>query len=98
MCPVPPADGIGIDASLAYEPNKHWSFTASVNDVLDSRRWGTVYDTPTVYQESFRRRDQRNLRVNITWKFGEQNASLFRKRGNNQRREPGTEGTEGEGF
>ena len=84
----------GVDLSMAYEPNKHWTFTASVNDLFDTRRWGTVFDTPTVYQESYRRRDQRNLRVNITWKFGEQNSSLFRKR-NNPRREPGAEGGEG---
>lgn len=37
-------------------------------------------DTPYLYQESFRRREQRFIRFTLTWKFGEQNTSLFRKR------------------
>ena len=87
----------GVDFSIATDVTKRLNIVASVNDVFDSRRWGNVYDTPTVYQESYRRRDQRNARISITWKFGEQNTSLFRRR-NNQRAEPGSGGTEGGDF
>lgn len=84
----------GVDVSVNYEPNKRLSITGGVNDVFDTRRWGNVYDTDVVYQESYRRRDSRHARISISWKFGEQNSSLFRRR-TNQRREPGAEGGEG---
>lgn len=84
----------GLDLSVNHEPNKRWSFTFGLNDAFDTRRWGNVYDTETVYQESYRRRDSRHARFTLTWKFGEQNMSLFRRRGG-QRREPGADGGEG---
>jgi hypothetical protein len=59
-----------------------------VNDVFYTRRWGQVLDTPTIYQENFRRREQRFVRLTLTWKFGERDASLFRRKGQ-QQREPG---------
>ena len=65
----------------------------SVNDMFYTRRWGNIIDTEQLYQESFRRREMRFVRFTLTWKFGEQNTSLFRRR-NNQRQEPGTGGEE----
>lgn len=70
----------GIDLSLSHEFDKHWSVVASVNDVFFTRRWGSVITTDHLEQESFRRREQRNMRVTLTWKFGERDASLFRRR------------------
>ncbi|HEY0978657.1 MAG TPA: TonB-dependent receptor [Flavobacteriales bacterium] len=86
----------GVDASVNYDITKSLSAVAAVNDVFYTRRWGSLLDTPDIYQESYRRRDQRNVRVTLTWRFGQQETSLFRRR-NQQRREPGESGGD-EGF
>ncbi|MBL8003193.1 MAG: outer membrane beta-barrel protein [Flavobacteriales bacterium] len=88
----------GIDLSGTKEFNKHWSATLMVNDVFFTRKWGTVLDTPTLYQESERRREMRFVRLTLTWKFGEQDSSFFRRRNQQQRRDPGAGGEGGEGF
>lgn len=83
----------GIDASVSHDFTKKLTGVLSVNDIFFTRRWGNIVDTPYLYQESFRRREMRFVRFTLTWKFGEQNTSLFRKRGQ-QRTEPGQGGGE----
>ncbi len=82
----------GLDASVSRDFTKKLTGVVSVNDVFYTRRWGNIVDTPYLYQESFRRREMRFVRFTLTWKFGEQNTSLFRKRSNQARPEPGTGG------
>ena len=79
----------GVDLSMGHEFNRQWSAVVSVNDVFFTRRWGNIIDTPFIYQENFRRREMRFVRFTLTWKFGEQNASLFRKRNSQLRQDPG---------
>lgn len=88
----------GVDLSASKDIGKHWTVQATVNDVFYTRLWGTILDTPALYQETERRREMRFARLSVTWKFGEQDASLFRRRdkGTNQRRDPGAAGSEGE--
>jgi outer membrane receptor for ferrienterochelin and colicin len=81
----------GIDFSLNHEVTRKVSMLLSVNDVFFTRKWGNIIDTPSLYQESFRRREMRFVRLTLTWKFGEQNTSLFRRR-QQQRQEPGNTG------
>lgn len=98
--PVPQGHSLanyGVDLSVGADLNKRFNLVASLNDVFNTRRWGSVYDTDQFYLESYRRREQRYARLTLTWKFGEQNTSLFRRKGQ-QRREPGQDGGEGEGF
>ncbi len=83
----------GLDASISHDFTKKLTGVLSVNDMFYTRRWGNIIDTENLYQESFRRREMRFVRFTLTWKFGEQNTSLFRRR-NNQRQEPGTGGEE----
>jgi outer membrane receptor protein involved in Fe transport len=64
-----------------FKDNKG-TITFSINDVFDSRRWGTIYDTETFYQESYRRRGPRSFRLSFSYKFGNADFSLFK---NNQR-------------
>ena len=90
-------DTWGIDLSVSKDVNKSLNIVVGFNDIFFTRRWGTVYDTENFYQESYRRREQRHVRFTVTWKFGEQSTSLFR-RGKQQRRDPGAEGGEMEGF
>jgi iron complex outermembrane receptor protein len=82
-----------IDFSLNKEINKKFTFNFTVNDVFNTRRWGTYFDTPTFTQDLSRRRDVRFMRIGFTWRFGETDVSIFRKK-NNQRREPGAGGME----
>ncbi len=77
----------GLDASLSHDFTKKLTGVLSVNDVFYTRVWGNIIDTNYLYQESYRRREMRYVRFTLTWKFGEQNTSLFRRR--NQPREPG---------
>ena len=78
-----------MDHSQNHDLNTQCRINAAVNDVFVTRRWGQVLDTPDVYQENYRRREQRNVRFTLTWKFGERDASLFRRRNQQQRTEPG---------
>lgn len=82
----------GVDASVSHDLGRKLTGVLSVNDVFFSRRWGNTVDTDRLYQESFRRREMRFVRFTLTWKFGEQNMSFFRRRGNQQRGEPGQGG------
>lgn len=77
----------GVDVSVNREFSKQWSANLNVNDVFYTRRWGNILDTPNVYQENFRRREQRFIRLTLTWKFGERDATIFKRR--QQPREPG---------
>ena len=87
----------GIDVSASKDFGKHWSAQLTVNDVFYTRLWGTILDTPALYQETERRREMRFVRVNLTWKFGEQDASLFRRKNQQgQKRDPGAAGGEGD--
>ena len=84
-----------MDASLSHDITKRLTAVISVNDVFYTNRWGNIIDTPFLYQENFSRREQRFVRFTLTWKFGEQNSSLFRKR-SQPRPEPGGNGGEGD--
>lgn len=87
----------GIDVSASKDFGQHWSAQLTVNDVFYTRLWGTILDTPNLYQETERRRELRFVRVSLTWKFGEQDASLFRRKNQkDQKRDPGAAGGEGD--
>jgi hypothetical protein len=62
-----------------FKDNKG-TLTLSINDVLNSNRFGAIYDTDRFYQDSYRRRNVRNFRITFSYKFGKPNFSLFRKR------------------
>lgn len=83
-----------LDASLNKDFGKKFSINASVNDIFNTRRFGGIYETELFRQEFSRRRQTRFFRINITWKFGEADYSLFKRKGTNQRREPGQGGND----
>lgn len=51
--------------------NDKATLTFGVNDVFNSRRWGTIYDTETFYQDSYRRWNVRSFRLTFSYKFGD---------------------------
>lgn len=81
-------DVYSIDLSLNKEVIKTVSMTLTLNDAFNTRRFGTFYESETFTQDLSRRRETRFLRLNITWRFGEMDTSLFRKRKPN-RESPG---------
>lgn len=58
--------------------NKKASLTLAINDLFNTRRWGTIYDTEQFYQDSYRRWNVRNFRVTFSYKFGDSKFSLAR--------------------
>ena len=61
--------------------NDRGSITFAVNDIFDSQKFGVIYDTENFYQESYRRRRVRNFRLTFSYKFGDNNFSIFKRRG-----------------
>ena len=59
--------------------NDKGSITFSVNDILNTHRYGVIYDTENFYQESYSRRSVRNFRITFSYKFGNSDFSLFKK-------------------
>jgi hypothetical protein len=88
-----------MDFTVRKEFNKHFFLTASANNILDSRGWGSYYETPYFTQEGFRSWGGRGFRINFTWRFGKQDTPLFRRKSSGMDRpEPGSGGGgEGEG-
>ncbi|MEO6187388.1 MAG: outer membrane beta-barrel family protein [Ginsengibacter sp.] len=76
-----------FDSDLALRKdlfkNNKGSVTFSINDVLNTRRYGVIYDTESFYQESYRRWRTRSFKVTFSYKFGESNFSLFKRNGRN---------------
>jgi hypothetical protein len=83
----------GLDLSLKKEFGKTRSFVAtlSIQDVLRSRITYTHSETPLFIQDTYRRRDWQLWRLNLSWKFGKVDTSLFKRR-NIRQSEGGMEG------
>lgn len=57
--------------------NKKAAFTLNINDIFDSYRFGNVFDTESFYQELYWRRNVRSFRINLTYKFGNDDFKIF---------------------
>jgi outer membrane receptor protein involved in Fe transport len=70
-----------LDAALRKDflKNNKASLTFSVNDVFNSNRFGTIYDTETFYQDSYRRRNVRGFRLTFSYRFGKSDFKLLRR-------------------
>jgi outer membrane receptor protein involved in Fe transport len=71
----------GMDFALRKDflKDKRASFTFNINDVLNSYRYVSIFDTGAFYQESFRRRNVRSFRISFTYKFGKEDFTLSRR-------------------
>ena len=63
--------------------NNRGSITFSVNDIFNSERYGVIYNTPSFYQETYGRRSPRSFRLTLSYKFGNNDFSLFKRNNNN---------------
>lgn len=74
-----------MDAAIRKDflKDKKAAITFAVNDVFNSRRWGTIYDTERFYQDSYRRGNVRTFRLSFTYKFGDPNFTFNRRSSSN---------------
>lgn len=79
----------GVDFAIRKDflKNDKANLTFGINDVFNSNRWGTIYDTDEFYQDAYRRWNVRSFRLTFTYKFGDPNFSLT----NRNRRDGGGE-------
>jgi outer membrane receptor protein involved in Fe transport len=73
----------GADFAMRKEflKNKKASLSFSVNDIFNTRKYGTIYDTEEFYQDAYERWNVRSFRLTFSYKFG--NTDIFRKKENN---------------
>jgi outer membrane receptor protein involved in Fe transport len=69
----------GMDLSASWNPNKSWTLVVLLSDLANTRRFGNTVQTETLFQEFIRRREVRFLRLTLTYRFGNSDASLFQK-------------------
>ncbi len=68
-----------MDASLSYNWKFKWMFNLLLSDCFNSKRMGSLYDTPYYTQELVRRRETRYLRFSVTYLFGKMDVSIFKR-------------------
>ena len=70
-----------VDLALRKDflKDKKASLTFSINDVFNTHRYGSVYDTENFYQESFSRRNVRSFRINFSLRFGKADFKVFNR-------------------
>ncbi len=75
-----------IDFSISKDIGKKLTFNFTINDIFNTRGFGSYYTTDLFTQELWRRRETRFFRLGFTYRFGEWDVSLF-KRKNTKRQE-----------
>ena len=72
----------GIDFAIRRDflKNKAGTLTFNINDVLNSRRFGSVIDTENFYQDSYRRWNVRTFRLTFSYRFGKNDFELFKRK------------------
>lgn len=78
-----------MDASISKNVTKKLSLSLTLSDAFNTKRFGNVFETSTFIQDSYRRWETRFVRFNLSYRFGEMDMSIFRRKGT-QRREPGS--------
>jgi outer membrane receptor protein involved in Fe transport len=76
----------GVDFALRKDlfKEKKGTLTFSINDVFNTYRFGSIYDTEAFYQDSYRRWNVRSFRLTFSYKFGSSNFSLFKRKVENR--------------
>lgn len=68
-----------LDFGLRKEflKDKRGTLSFNINDIFNSQRFGSIYDTDNFFQESYFRRNVRSFRINFTYKFGSDDFKVF---------------------
>lgn len=72
----------GIDFAIRRDflKNKAGTLTFNINDMLNSRRFGSITDTENFYQDSYRRWNVRSFRLTFSYRFGKNDLELFKRK------------------
>jgi outer membrane receptor protein involved in Fe transport len=70
-----------VDFGLRKEflKDRKAAFTFNINDIFNTQRFGSIFDTESFYQDSYRRRNVRSFRINFTYKFGKDDFRIFKR-------------------
>jgi len=63
--------------------NNKATITFGINDIFNTQRWGSIYDTPSFYQDAYRRWSIRTFRISFSYKFGNADFSLLNRKEKN---------------
>jgi hypothetical protein len=77
-------DQYSIDFSLNKEIMKFITINLMVNDVFNTRRFGTSFESDFLIQDISRRREIRFVRLSVSMRFGEMDVSLFKRKRSNR--------------
>jgi len=77
---VEPVYGLDLSIKKNFLKNKNASITFSISDVLRTRITRTYSESEFFVQDTFRRRDPQLWRIQLSWKFGKLDASLFKRK------------------
>ncbi|MFM7311028.1 MAG: outer membrane beta-barrel protein, partial [Flavobacteriales bacterium] len=88
---VLPTYALDLSIKKEFGKNRNVIMSVAMQDVLRTRVQYTHSETDLFTQDTFRRRDWQVLRVNLNWKFGKVDSSLFKRKNMKQ----GGEGMEG---
>lgn len=69
-----------IDLSLNKSIKQKFFLNLTLSDMMNTKRMGSHMVTSDYVQDLSRRRETRFLRFSVTWMFGKQDASMFKKK------------------
>ena len=74
----------GVDAGIRFEflKERRASISLNINDIFRSRKYDAFTQTSFFIQDAERRRDAQVVRLNLNWRFGKFDASLFKRKSN----------------
>ncbi|MBK9479998.1 MAG: TonB-dependent receptor [Bacteroidetes bacterium] len=74
-------ENYGMDAAIKWDFIKNVaSVSFNVSDVFKTKRYNSYSETPYFTQEYNRYRDRQNFRINLSYRFGKMDASLFKRK------------------
>ena len=72
-----------MDAAIKWDFIKNVaSLSVNVSDIFKTKRYSSYSETPYFTQTYLRTRDQQVVRVNLSFRFGKMDASLFKRKNN----------------
>lgn len=73
----------GVDVAIKWDVIKNVaSLSLSVSDLFKTKKYSSFSETPYFSQDYARTRDQQIIRVNLSYRFGKMDSSLFKRKNN----------------
>ncbi|MFT3948294.1 MAG: TonB-dependent receptor [Agriterribacter sp.] len=79
---INPNYGVDMAVRKEFMKDKRAAITLSVNDVLKTRKYSAYSENSFFIQDMWRRRDWQVVRLNLSYRFGKFDASLFKRKNN----------------